>query len=291
MKICIRASFACALLMTGLACAAEPVLPQLKAYETEDSWRQPVAPFALAEHSWYIGTAGLSVVLVKTPQGAVLIDGGLPQAADLLMQRMQALGVPPGELKLILNSHAHIDHAGPLAQVKRETGAKLVLSAESAVLLARGDSDDIHFGEGLTFPPATADRIVMDGEVVELGGVRFTAHFTPGHTPGSTSWTWDDQREGKLVHIAYVDSLSAPDYQLIDNPRYPRIVEDCRRAFAVVRALPCDLLLTPHPGGSGWEPEKTAAPQPEPMSCREYADKAERALDAMLEKQRKQKRS
>jgi metallo-beta-lactamase class B len=278
----LRASIIGALLLSVAAAAAEPVLPQLKAYETEDSWRQPVAPFALAEHSWYIGTAGLSVVLVKTPQGAVLIDGGLPQAAPMVLQRMRELGVAPGDLKLILNSHAHIDHAGPLAQLKRESGAKLVLSAESAVLLARGDSDDIHFGEGLTFPPANADRIVMDGEVVELGGMRFTANFTPGHTPGSTSWTWDDRRAGKPLRIAYVDSLSAPGYQLIGNARYPRIVEDYRRTFATVRALPCDLLLTPHPGGSGWTPEATAAPHPEPMSCRQYADKAEQALDELL---------
>jgi metallo-beta-lactamase class B len=273
---------ALALFLALPAFAAEPVLPQQKAYETEDVWRQPVPPFALAEHSWYIGTAGLSVVLVKTAQGAVLIDGGLPQAAPMVLQRMRELGVAPGDLKLILNSHAHIDHAGPLAQLKRETGAKLVLSAESAVLLARGDSDDIHFGEGLTFPPANADRIVMDGEVVELGGMRFTAHFTPGHTPGSTSWTWDDQRAGKPLRIAYVDSLSAPGYQLIGNARYPRIVEDYRRTFATVRALPCDLLLTPHPGGSGWTPEATTAPHPEPMSCGQYADKAEQALDELL---------
>jgi metallo-beta-lactamase class B len=276
----------CVLLLTAHAFAAEPVLPQLKAYETEDGWRQPVPPFALAEHSWYIGTEGLSAVLIRTSQGAVLIDGGLPQAADMLLRRLRELGVPPGELKLILNSHAHIDHAGPLAQVKRATGAQVVASAESAVLLARGGSDDIHFGEGLNFPPVTVDRIVMDGEVVELGGVRFTAHFTPGHTPGSTSWTWDDQRDGKVLRLAYVDSLSAPGYRLLGNARYPRIVADYRRTFAAVRALPCDLLLTPHPDASGWMPAATAAPQVEPMSCREYADRAERRFEAELRRQR-----
>ena len=283
-----RTAVACCLLLSGAALAAEPALPQLKAYEADDGWRRPVAPFALADHSWYIGTEGLSVVLVKTAQGAVLIDGGLPQMGGLLLQRMRELGVAPGDLKLILTSHAHIDHAGPIAEIKRATGARLVASAETAVLLARGDSDDLHFGEGYTFAPASVDRIVMDGEVVELGGVRFTANFTPGHTPGSTSWTWDDAREGKTLHVAYVDSLSAPGYVLIDNPRYPRIVDDYRRSFATVRALPCDVLLTPHPGASGWDPAATAAPHPEPMTCREYADKAERALEAMLEAQRKQ---
>jgi metallo-beta-lactamase class B len=283
----LRPTLACCVLLSGTALAADPVLPQLKAYETDAGWRQPVAPFALADHSWYIGTEGLSVVLVKTPQGAVLIDGGLPQMGGLLLQRLQALGVAPGDLKLILNSHAHIDHAGPFAEIKRATGARLVASAESAMLLARGDSDDLQFGEGFTFPPASVDRIVMDGEVVELGGVRFTAHFTPGHTPGSTSWTWDDQRDGKALRVAYVDSLSAPGYRLVDNPRYPRIVDDYRRSFATVRALPCDVLLSPHPGASGWAPADTAAPHPEPMTCGEYADNAERALEAMLVEQRK----
>jgi metallo-beta-lactamase class B len=283
----LHPTLACGLLLCGAAHSAEPLLPQLKAYETQASWRQPVAPFAFAEHSWYIGTGGLSVVLVKTPHGAVLIDGGLPQMGGMLLQRMRELGVEPGDLKLILNSHAHIDHAGPFAEIKRATGARIVASAESAVLLARGDSDDLQFGEGLVFPPASVDRIIMDGEVVELGGMRFTAHITPGHTPGSTSWTWDDQRDGRTVHVAYVDSLSAPGYRLIDNARYPRIVEDYRRSFATVRELPCDVLLSPHPGVSGWDPEATAAPNPEPMSCREYADNAERALDEMLEAQRK----
>ena len=281
---------ACCLLSAATVLAREPVLPQLQAYTTRDSWRQPVPPFRLADNSWYVGTEGLSSVLVKTAKGAVLIDGGLPQAADMLLQRMQELGVQPGDLRLILHSHAHIDHAGPLAQLKRATGAHVLGNAESAVLLARGGSDDIHFGEGLTFPPVGVDRIVMDGEVIELGGMRFTAHFTPGHTPGSTSWTWDDRREGQALRIAYVDSLSSPGYQMLGNPRYPKIADDYRRAFAIVRTLPCDLLLTPHPDKSGWTPAATAAPHPQPMSCRDYADDAERDLDAELKRQREAKR-
>lgn len=280
---------ACCLLLPAVVRASEPVLPQLQAYETEESWRQPVTPFALADHSWYVGTAGLSVVLIKTPEGAVLIDGGLPQAAAMLMHKLRGLGVQAGDLKWILSSHAHIDHVGPLAEVKRSTGARVAGNAESAVLLARGGSDDIHFGEGLTYPPVIVDRIVMDGEVVELGGFRFTAHFTPGHTPGSTSWTWEDRRDGRPLQIAYVDSLSTPGYQLIANPRYPRLVDDYRRTFDVVRKLPCDLLLTPHPDVSGWSPAQKK-PHVEPTSCREYAARAERKFESELQKQRDAKR-
>lgn len=263
-------------------------LPQLEAYTVRESWRQPIEPFRIADNTWYIGTAGLSALLVKTGAGVVLIDGGMPQAADMLLANMERTGVSPSELKYILHSHAHADHAGPLAAVLRATGATLVSNAESAVLLARGGSDDIHYGNDLLFPPAQAGRIVMDGESIELGGMRFTTHFTPAHTPGSMSWTWTDRREGKPLRIAYVDSVSAPGYTLHGNPRYPRIVEDYRRGQAAIRALPCDLLITPHPDGSGWTPQDAANRQPRPMSCVEYAAAAARALDAQIDKQRQQ---
>lgn len=263
------------------------LLPQLQAYETpDDSWRQPVEPFRIAEHTWYIGTEGLSALLVKTPEGAVLIDGGMPQADGMLLAHMRQLGVQPDELKLILHSHAHGDHAGPLAAVKRATGAQLLSNAESAALLARGGSNDIHYGDQILFPPALADRLLQDGERVELGGIEFTVHFTPAHTPGSMSWTWTDARDGKPVHIAYVDSVSAPGYDLLDNPRYPHIVDDYRRGFDAIRALPCDLLIAPHPGGVGWNPADSEAPHPQPMTCRAHADQAERALDAKIAEQK-----
>ena len=286
---------ACLLASVPFAHALEPVLPQSSAYLTKDAWRQPTAPFQIAEHTWYIGTEGLTALLVRTPEGAVLIDGGLPQAAGMLLQRMRELGVQPHDLKLILHSHAHGDHAGPIAAIKRATGAHVVSNAESAVLLARGGSDDIHFGDGILYPPVQADRFVMDGEAVELGGIRFVAHYTPAHTPGSLSWTWRDTPAGgarnvKPLDIAYADSLSAPDYRLVDNPRYPHIVDDYRRGFAAVRALPCDLLITPHPDASGWTPANTATPHPSPLTCRAYADTAEARFDAQLEAQRKAQR-
>lgn len=281
---------ACLFASVPFAHALEPVLPQSSAYLTKDAWRQPIAPFKIAEHTWYIGTEGLTALLIRTPEGAVLIDGGLPQATDMLLQRMRELGAEPRELKLILHSHAHGDHAGPIAAIKRATGAHVISNAESAVLLARGGSDDIHYGDGILYPPVQTDRFVMDGEAVELGGIRFIAHYTPAHTPGSLSWTWRDTRDGKPLDIAYADSLSAPDYKLVDNPRYPHIVDDYRRGLAAVRALPCDLLITPHPDASGWTPANIATPHPSPITCRAYADTAEAKLDAQLAAQRKGQR-
>jgi metallo-beta-lactamase class B len=281
-------SLACLLLSAcGIARAGDPVLPQAKAYLTREAWRQPVAPVRIADHTWQIGTAGITALLLKTDEGALLIDGGLPQAADMLLAHMRALGVAPGDLKLILSSHAHGDHAGPLAALKRATGAQVLNNAESAVLMARGGSNDLHFGDDIRYPPVQTDRILHDGEVVTLGDVRLTAHFIPGHTPGSLAWTWDDTRDGTSLRVAYVDSLTAPGYRLIGNPRHPRIVDDFRRSFASVRTLPCDLLVTPHADASGWDFANAANPHPRPMTCQAYADVAAGALEALLQAEAK----
>ena len=265
--------------------AAEVPLPQLRAYTVDASWLQPMAPLQIADHTWQIGTEDLTALLVQTPDGAVLLDGGMPQMASHLLDNMKARGVTPRDLRLILLSHAHADHAGPVAELKRRTGAKVAANAESAVLLARGGSDDLHFGDGITYPPANADRIVMDGEVITVGGIVFTAHFMAGHTPGSTAWTWTDTRNGKPVRIAYADSLSAPGYQLQGNPRYPHLIEDYRRSFATVRALPCDVLLTPHPGASNWDYAAGARAGAKALTCSAYADAAEKKFDAQLAKE------
>ena len=263
-----------------------PVLPQSGRYLVDDSWRQPIAPVKLADHTWYIGTARLTALLIDTPQGAVLIDGGMPQAADMLLQNMHTVGVAPSKLRWLLATHAHADHAGPMAALKRATGARVAVNAETAAMLARGGTDDIHFGDGITFPPVQADRLLQDGEAVVVGDLRLVAHFTPGHTPGSTSWTWTDTRDGKPVRFAYVESLTAPGYKLVDNARIPRIVELYKQTFATVRALPCDVLITPHADVSGWTPENTQAPHPSPMTCRALADAAEGKFDEALRKQR-----
>src|SRR3546814_639317 len=134
----LLSAFSCPLLLAASATAAEPVLPQLKAYTVNESWRQPVEPRQVAEHTWRIGTEGIHALLVKTDAGAVLIDGGMPQAADMLLAQMRELGVEPGDLKLIMHSQAHGDHVGPLAAVRRATGATLWSQAESALLLGGG---------------------------------------------------------------------------------------------------------------------------------------------------------
>lgn len=260
-------------------------LAQLTAYEAPPAWLTPIAPLRISDNVWQIGTASLTSLLVKTPDGLVLIDGGMPQQSTLTLDNIRRLGMNPSDVRYIFHSHAHIDHAGPLAAIREATGATLVSNAESAALLQRGGAGDLHFGDRMNYRPAHADRLVQDGETIELGAMVFTVHFTPGHTPGSMSWTWSDTRDGKPLRMAYVDSLSAPGYKLAQNPRYPKLVEAFRSSFARVRALPCDLLLTPHAEGSGWDYGHAAAPHPKPMSCVDYADDAERKLEQNLAKQ------
>jgi len=270
-------------ILAPTAPAAESALPQLKAYEVPAPWRTPVEPLQITDHVWQVGAAGITALLVKTDAGAVLIDGGMPQMADALLANLRKLGVAPADLRLILHTHAHADHAGPFAAIKRATGATLVSNAESAVLLERGDAHDLHFGDDVLFPPVQADRLLQDGEEVRLGGTVFTVHFTPGHTPGSMSWTWTDTQRGARVRIAYVDSLSAPGYRLVGNPAVPHLLEAFARSAEIVRGLPCDLLLSPHPDASGWNYADAAKPHPEPMTCAAYADAAMARLKRQAE--------
>ncbi len=274
-------------LATTLQARAEPAaaLPQLEAYHVPASWITPIEPLRISDHVWQIGSANITALLIKTDEGAVLIDGGMPQLAEPLLANMKRLGVAPHDLRFILHTHAHADHAGPLAAIKRATGATLVSNGESAALLARGGSHDIHFGDSIQYPPVQADRLLQDGETVQLGGIVFTVTFTPGHTPGSMSWTWTDTQAGKPLRIAYADSLSAPGYKLVGNPAYPHLLEAYAQSAAKVRALPCDLLLTPHPDQSGWDYANAAKPHPEPMSCAAYADAAEKHLKAQAAEQ------
>ena len=263
------------------------VLPQLKAYEVAPGWITPIEPLQVSDHVWQVGTAEITSLLIKTDDGAVLIDGGMPQAADAVLTNIKRLGLTPHDVRFIFLTHAHGDHAGSLAALKRATGATLISNAESAAILEHGGSSDIHFGDSIIYPPVHADRLIQDGEIIYLGTTAFHSWFTPGHTPGSTSWTWSDTKNGRPIQIAYVDSLTAPGYKLTNNPSYPNILKDFERSFAIVRKLPCDVLLTPHPFRSGWNYVDAKKPQPKAIGCRTYADNAEKEIREQAATERK----
>jgi metallo-beta-lactamase class B len=254
-------------------------------------WNTPQKPFRIYGNTWYVGPHGLSSILVDTGQGLALFDGDLPESAPVIEANIRELGFRVRDIKWILNSHAHSDHAGGIAALRRDSGAQVLTSAAGAREMALGgaDRDDPQYGDAPDYPPVRQVRVLRDGEVVPLGGVAITAHYTPGHTPGSTSWTWTSCANGRCLRMAYADSLtaiSAPGFRFSDHPRR---VAAFRQAIATVAALPCDILLTPHPDASGfWQKvaqrksDTDAAPLIDAGACRAYAATAAKKLDARL---------
>ncbi|HET6806109.1 MAG TPA: subclass B3 metallo-beta-lactamase [Frateuria sp.] len=254
-------------------------------------WNAPQKPFRIHGRSWYVGPHGLSAILIDTGRGLALIDAGLPSSAPLIEANIRALGFRVRDLRWILNSHAHADHAGGIAALQRHSGAQVLASAEGARELALGgaDPEDPQYGDAPAYPPVQGARIVGDGGTVQLGKVAITAHYTPGHTPGSTSWTWSSCSGGHCLHMVYADSLTAigrPGFRFSDQPRR---VAAFRRSIAIVAALPCDILLTPHPDASGfWRKVARGKAKADGErlvdgdACRAYAAAATRTLDARL---------
>ena len=254
-------------------------------------WNAPQKPFRIYGNTWYVGPHGLSAILVDTGKGLALFDGDLPESAPQIEAHLRELGFRVRDIKWIFNSHAHADHAGGIAALQRASGAQVLASAKGAKELEAGGAwpADPQYGFGLTYPPVKHVRMVRDGEILRLGDVAITAHYTPGHTPGSASWTWKSCEAGRCLRIAYVDSLTAlaaPGYRFNDHPRY---VAAFRRSIATAAALPCDILLTPHPGASDfWEriarrkSPDDVAPLIDGGGCRAYAVEAGKALDAQL---------
>ncbi|HEY4099688.1 MAG TPA: subclass B3 metallo-beta-lactamase [Gemmatimonadales bacterium] len=236
-------------------------------------WNQPHAPFRIFANTWYVGTDGLSSILITSPRGHILIDGALAMSAPLIVANIQALGFRIEDVKLLLNSHDHSDHAGGLAELARLSGARVAASARSAPTLERGQSDpsDPQYGVVLPYPPVHVDQIVHDGQKLHVGPLTITAHLTPGHTPGGTSWSWRScdttsgpvgqlrgqpplrSGQGHCVDIVYVDSQSPAsddDFLYTRSTAYPNAIQDFEHGLALLDHLPCDILLTPHPEAS-----------------------------------------
>lgn len=288
MTRCLTTTLLHAVLATAVA--AGPANPVAAA--APEAWTRAVAPFRIAGETWYVGTEGITVLLVRGPQGAVLFDAGMPESLPALQRNLATLGVEPREIKLILTSHAHFDHVGALAALQAWTGARVLASADSAALLAAGGRGDLHFGDDLPYPPLAVDDTLVDGETVRWGARSFRLHLTPGHTPGSSSWSWTEPGEGGGTRMVYADSLTAPGYRLLDHPRRPGLVDEFRASFATIRGLRCDVLVTPHPDASDLferidrSASGTTGAKPDGHGCARYADRAERALEAQIRGQR-----
>jgi len=208
-------------------------------------WNQPVEPFRIIGNVYYVGVTGVASYLIATPKGHVLLDGGFAESALHIERNIAALNFRVQDVKYLLNSHAHYDHCGGLAALKRASGAQMVASAADAEVLESGRQRNYSIPDSL-FPRVKVDRRIGNGDTVQLGGVTLTAVLTPGHTKGCTTWTMPVQELGKTYHVVFYCSTSAPGYPLVNNPRYPEIVTDYEQSFVTLRQLPCDVFLAPH---------------------------------------------
>lgn len=215
---------------------------------TSREWNKPVAPFRIAGNLYYVGAVEITSYLITTPQGHFLLDGGFVETAPQIEHNIAELGFKLSDVKYLLNSHAHYDHAGGLAELKKVTGAKFVASAGDADLLCRGGHGDFRFGDTLVFPPIEPDKIIRDGESLQLGDQVMTAHSTPGHTRGNTTWTTKVREGGKTYDVVFVGSQSVLDYKFVGQESYPGIAADFEKSFALLESLPCDIFLASH----GW---------------------------------------
>jgi metallo-beta-lactamase class B len=217
-----------------------------QADETSRSWNKPVAPFRIAGNLYYVGAIEITSYLITTPEGHFLLDGGFVETAPEIEHNIAELGFKLTDVKFLLNSHVHYDHAGGLAELKKVTGAKFLASEGDAPLLRSGGHGDFRFGDTLTFPPIAPDQIVHDGEAIRLGNQMVVAHLTPGHTKGCTTWTTKIRDGDKVYDVVFVGSQSALDYKFVGQESYPGITADFERSFALLNHLPCDIFLASH---------------------------------------------
>ena len=280
MKTLILAALASAI---ALPAAADPLTAPLDCKDCA-VWNQAEPPVHLYGNAWYVGVIGLSSVLIATKDGLILLDGDLPQSAPLIEENIRALGHDMRDVKLILVSHEHFDHVGGIAALKRDSGARVLAGAEAAKALGQGhptEADPQYSRDDkYPYPKVTGVETVTDGQTLTLGEVTVTAHRTPGHTPGGTSWSWKACEKGKCLDVVYADSLTAistaPGY------RFAPVAETFRASIAKVRGLPCDILVTTHPAASGFWKKMEQGSFVDAESCRKLADRAEAVLDRRL---------
>ena len=214
--------------------------------EEERAWNEPVEPFRIVGNVYYVGAREVAAYLVATPEGHVLIDSGFEETVPQILANVEALGFRTADVEVLLASHAHYDHVGGMATLRERTGARLHMSAADAELAARGGQDDPNFGDTFRYRAFRPDRVLRDGEVVELGGTKLTAHLTPGHTPGCTTWTTTVEEHGAPLRLVLLCSVTAPRYRLVGNAGYPGIAEDFHATFARLEGMAADVFLAPH---------------------------------------------
>lgn len=250
-------------------------------------WNAPQEPFRIHHNSYYVGTHGLSAILITSPDGHILIDGALPDSAPLILENIRALGFDPADVRLILNSHTHFDHAGGIAALQQATGARVAASPASAPVLERGKGgpDDPQYDILLEFPPVAAVERFTPGDTLRVGALEVASHATAGHAPGGTSWSWQSCEAADCLSIVYADSqtpVSADGFRFTDSTTYPTALDDFEHGFQVLEELSCDILITTHPGATSLWERLAEGDLVDPEACRTYAASARKRLDRRL---------
>lgn len=260
--------------------------------EQERGWNQPVEPFRIAGNIYYVGASDITSYLITTPKGHILIDSGFIETVPQIKANIQKLGFKLEDVKILLNSHAHYDHAGGLAELKRLTGARLTISEQDAELLANGGVKDPNFGDRFEFEGVGADETFRDGKKIKLGGITMTANITSGHTRGCTTWTTKVKDKGRNLNAIFVCSTSAPGYKLVGNEKYPSIYADYLKTFARLEKLKPDIFLGSHGGFFDLEAKiekmkSNSADNPfvDPSGYQEYLKASKASLAVAYQKQ------
>jgi len=264
-----------------------------------DEWNKPREPFKIFGNTYFVGTDGLSAILIAGDAGLVLLDGGLEQSAALIDANIRKLGFKTEDVKLIVNSHGHYDHAGGIAALQRASGATVAASASGADALRRGENttDDPQYGFGKAanaFPAVQSVKVIKDSEVLRVGNVAITANFTPGHTPGSTTWTWRACEGSACLNIVYADSISAVSAPGFKFTAQPSLIAQMRRSITRVGELPCDIVVSTHPSATNLDDKirkrATQKGGPDPFvdhGCKALAATAMKGLEARIAEEKK----
>jgi metallo-beta-lactamase class B len=213
------------------------------------SWTTPFPAFRIAGNLYYVGSADLAAYLVVTPQGNILINSNLESSPPQIKKAIESLGFKFSDTKILLISHGHYDHCAGSAEIKRLTSAKYEVMDRDVSVVESGGRTDFNYATDKTmwFPPTKVDRVLHDGDNVSLGGATLTAHLTAGHTKGTTTWTLEEQENGRSLHVVIVGSPNVnPGYKLVGNKTYPKIADDYRHEFEVLKKLPCEIFLGAH---------------------------------------------
>lgn len=253
--------------------------------ERAKKWLAPLPPEKLFGNTYFVGFGGLSIALIDTGAGLVLVDGALPQAAPVILDNVRKLGFDPKDIKFILSTEPHYDHSGGLAALARDTGGTVIASARGAEGLRAGAlaKDDPQLDYGGSWPRVTRVRVVKDGEVIRLGRTAITAHATPGHTMGSMSWSWQECESKACKAIVFASSLnpvSADGYRYT-APSSAAIVRGFDVSYKRLDGLACDILISPHPDNAGTGRYNNA-----PGACRSYVARSRDLLAKRLARER-----